>query len=157
MKFLKKCLCVCYIQSTEKWFKDIQPKTPKNSSHLVDIMQSNDSIKECVEVIEQVDHLDGFAESWDGGEAHDVTEVQSDLAEMLGFDGLACLQCLSHRPEGGRWWVDDGHQRFNLISTFTVIIDCKKTKWSLLKCNDSPLSICSEWRNTGKHFKLDLI
>lgn len=64
-------------------------------------MQSDDGIEECVEVVEQVDHLDGIAESWDGGEAHDVTEVQRDLAEMLGLHWLARLQRLGHRPGGG--------------------------------------------------------
>lgn len=77
--------------------------TLKDNTHFVDIMLSDDGIKECVEVIEQVNHLDGFTESWDGGEAHDVTEVQCDLVEMLGFDRFACFQCLGHWPE----WVDD--------------------------------------------------
>ena len=65
-------------------------------------MQSDDSVKEWVEVIEQVDHLDGLTESWDGGEAHDVAEVERNLLEMLGLDRFAGLQCLGHRPKGER-------------------------------------------------------
>lgn len=65
-------------------------------------MKSNDGIKETVEVIEQVDHFDGLAQCGDGGEAHNVTEVQRDVIEVFRFDGLACLQRLSHGPEGGR-------------------------------------------------------
>lgn len=64
-------------------------------------MQTNDGIKVRVEVIEKVDHLNGFTESRDGGETHDVAEVQRDLAEVFWYDRFACLQCLGHRPETG--------------------------------------------------------
>lgn len=70
-----------------------------SNTHFVDIVQTNDGIKVCVEVVEQVDHLDGFTESRDGCETHDVTEVQRDLVEMFGYDGFAGLQRLGHRPE----------------------------------------------------------
>lgn len=85
---------------------NIYSKPPRGAcdtiTHLVDVVQSDDGIEERVEVVEEVDHLDGVAESRDGGEAHDVAEVQRDLTEMLGFDGFARLQRLSHGPEGGR-------------------------------------------------------
>lgn len=62
-------------------------------------MQPYDGIKVCVEVIEQVDHLDGFAEGRDGRETHDVAEVQRDLAEVFRYDGFACLERYGHGPE----------------------------------------------------------
>lgn len=63
-------------------------------------MQSNDGVKQCVEIIEQVNHLDGLTESWDGGETHNVTKVQSDLVEVFWFDRFTRLQCLGYRPVG---------------------------------------------------------
>lgn len=58
-------------------------------AHLVDVVQGNDGVEEAVEVVEQVDHLDGFAESRDGGEPHNVAEVQRDLGEMLRLHRFA--------------------------------------------------------------------
>lgn len=95
------------------------------STHFVDVVQSNDGIKVCVEVVEQVDHLDGFTESRDGCETDDVAEVQRDLAEVLGYDGFACLQRFGHGPEREPW-------RLNLTPatpcsrTIVVIIDYRE-------------------------------
>lgn len=65
-------------------------------------MVSYDGVEDRVEVIEQVDHLDGFAVGRDGGEADDVAEIKRHAVEMLGLDCAADLQSLSHRPEGGK-------------------------------------------------------
>lgn len=80
---------------------NLRLKCRESSTHFVDIVQTNDGIKVCVEVIEKVDHLDGVTESRDGCETHDVAEVQRDLVEMFWCDRFACLQCLGHRPETG--------------------------------------------------------
>lgn len=61
-------------------------------------MVSYDGVKERVEVVEEVDDLDGLAVGWDGGEAHDVAEIKRDVVKILGFDHTAYLQGLSHRP-----------------------------------------------------------
>ena len=70
--------------------------------HLVDVVVSYDGIKDSVEVVEQIDHLDGLAVGWDGGEADDVAEVNRHTVKMLRFDGPAHLQSLGHGPEEGR-------------------------------------------------------
>lgn len=75
--------------------------------HLVDVMVADDSIKDRVEIIEEVDHLDGFAVGWDGGEAHDVAEINGHAVKVLRFDCAANLQSLGHGPEGRtRAWAE---------------------------------------------------
>lgn len=73
--------------------------------NLVDIMGADDGVKERVEVIEQVYHFDGLTHGGDGGEAHDVAEVQSHLLKILGLHRCPRLQSLGHRTrdvgEGG--------------------------------------------------------
>lgn len=68
--------------------------------HLVDIVVADDSIKDCVEIVEEVDHLNGLAVGRDGGEAHNVAEVNGHAAKVLWFDYAANFQSLGHRPEG---------------------------------------------------------
>lgn len=66
-------------------------------------MVADDSVKDRVEIVEEVDHLDGFAVGWDGGEAHDVAEVNGHAVKMLWFDYAANFQSLGHTPEGRTW------------------------------------------------------
>lgn len=72
-------------------FPVLYKETLNTSSNLVDIMDCNDSIKVCVEVIEQIDHFDGFTEGRDGGETHNITEIQCDFSEMLWLYWLPCF------------------------------------------------------------------
>ena len=74
----------------------------ESTQHLVDVVVSYDGVKHSVEVVEQVDHLDGLAVGWDGGEADDVAEVNRHAFKMLWFDGPAHLQSLGHGPEERR-------------------------------------------------------
>lgn len=67
---------------------------------LVDVVVADDGVKDGVEVVEEVHHLDGLAVGWDGGEAHDVAKVNGHAAEMLRFHDAAHFQSLGHRPEG---------------------------------------------------------
>lgn len=143
-----------------KWIK-----TLKNLSNLVDVMQSNDSVKQCVEIVEQVDHLDGLAESWDGGETNNVTEVQSDLVEVLWFDRFARLQCLGYRPAreqvqivhtrnhmkswfnlGCLEWLRHSHQTFTSEAADEVGHYCAGVKVNRLNCN---------YRRKRSSFKFD--
>lgn len=99
-------------------------------THLVDVMQSNDGVKQCVEVIEQVNHLNGLTESWDGGKTHNVTKVQSDLVEVFWFDWFARLQCLGYWPAGEQhiqivsFYESDVHNPFPLFPVHE-----KKSHW----------------------------
>lgn len=70
-------------------------------SDLVDVVVREHGVKQCVQVIEKIDHLDGIAERGDGGEAHNVTEVDGHLVEVLWFYCGACLQCFSYRTGKG--------------------------------------------------------
>lgn len=62
-------------------------------------MITEHGVKQRVEVIEQVDHLDGVTEGGDGGETHDVTEVDGHLVKKLWLHGAASLESLCHRSE----------------------------------------------------------
>lgn len=68
------------------------------NANLVDVVQWDDGVKKRVEIVEQVDHLDGLTERGDGCKTHDVTEVQRDYTEMFRLHGLAELQRLGHSP-----------------------------------------------------------
>lgn len=72
------------------------------AQHLVDVVVADNRVKDGVEIVEEVDHLDGFTVGRDGGEAHDVAEVNGHAAKMLWFDYAANFQSLGHRPEGRR-------------------------------------------------------
>lgn len=56
-----------------------QVKPKKAHANLVDIVDCDDSIKECVEVVKQIDHFDRFTQSRDGGKTHNITEIQCDI------------------------------------------------------------------------------
>lgn len=64
-------------------------------------MLANDGVEARVEVVEQVDYLDGLANGWYGGEANDVAEVERHFREVLRLHRLSCLESLSHRPDSG--------------------------------------------------------
>lgn len=68
-------------------------------SDLVDIVVTEHGVKQRVEVVEEVDHLDGITEWGDGGETYNVTEVDCHLIEVLWLHGGTGLQGLSHRTE----------------------------------------------------------
>ena len=69
-------------------------------SDLVDVVVGEHGVEQRVEVVEQVHHLDGVAERGNGGEAHNVAEVDGDLVEVLGLHRGASLQRLRHRADG---------------------------------------------------------
>lgn len=58
--------------------------------HLVDIVMVEDAVEVFVDVVEHVDHLHGSAVVAEGGESHDVAEIDGDLLEQLWFH-FACL------------------------------------------------------------------
>lgn len=68
-------------------------------SDLVDVVITEHSIKQRVEVVEKVDHLNGITEWGDSGETYNVTEVDGHLVEVLRLHRGPCLQGLSHRTE----------------------------------------------------------
>lgn len=70
-------------------------------SDLVDVVVTEHGVKQRVEVIEKVDHLDGITERGDSGETHNVAEVDRHLVEVLGLHRGPGLQGLSHRTEDG--------------------------------------------------------
>lgn len=74
------------------------------SIDLVNIMTTEHGVKQRVEIIEQVDDLDGVTERGDGGETHDVTEVDGHLVKVLWLHGAPSLQSLGHRSVADRGW-----------------------------------------------------
>lgn len=71
----------------------------RKTAHLVDVVVTEHSVKQRVEVVEQVDHLDGVTEGGDGGETHDVTEVDGHLVKILWLHCATGLESLCHRSE----------------------------------------------------------
>lgn len=67
-------------------------------------MITEHGVKQRVEIIEQVDDLDGVTERGDGGETHDVTEVDGHLVKVLWLHGAPSLQSLGHRSVADRGW-----------------------------------------------------
>lgn len=61
-------------------------------------MVADDRVKECVEVVKKVHHLDGLTVGWDCSEANNITEVDSDTVKVLRFYRGSQLQSLSHWP-----------------------------------------------------------
>lgn len=64
-------------------------------------MVTEDGVKQGVEVVEEVDHLDGIAERRDRREAHNVAEVDCHLVKVLWLHCGSGLQGLGHRAEDG--------------------------------------------------------
>lgn len=75
----------------------VLPAVFKFSSDLVDIMVAEYSIKQCVEVIQKINHFNGITERGDGGETHNVAEVDCHLIEVLWLHCGASLESLSNR------------------------------------------------------------
>lgn len=67
------------------------------SSDLVDVVVAEHGVKQRVEVVEKVDHLDGITERGDGGETYNVAEVDRHLVKVLWLHCGTGLQGLSHR------------------------------------------------------------
>lgn len=70
-----------------------------STPHLVNIMISNNSIKQSVKVIQEVNYFDRFTEGWNGCEAHDVTEVDGDLVKILRLHSATSLEGFCHWSE----------------------------------------------------------
>lgn len=77
-------------------------------------MVSDDGVKDGVEVVEEVDHLDGLAVRRDGGEAHNVAEVERHAVKVLRLHGAAHFQNLGHRPAGT---IETSRQECGLLVT----------------------------------------
>lgn len=54
------------------------------------------SVKCCVKVIEEVNHLNRLTVGRDCGEANNIAEIETDTVKMLGFNCSAQLQSLCH-------------------------------------------------------------
>lgn len=63
-------------------------------------MVVEDVVKVFVDVVEHVDHLHGSAVVAEGGESHDVAEVDGHLFEQLWFHFARLLQWTHNRAEG---------------------------------------------------------
>lgn len=64
-------------------------------------MVTEDGVKQGIEVVEEVDHLDGITERRDRREADNVAEVDRDLVKVLWLHCGTGLQSLGHRAEDG--------------------------------------------------------
>ena len=70
-------------------------------NYLVYIMVVQDPVKVLVDVVEHVHHLHGRAVLAQGGEAHDVAEVDRHLIKQLWFHTARLLQGTHHWAEEG--------------------------------------------------------
>lgn len=92
------------------------------SIYLVNIMTTEHGVKQRVEVIQQVDHLDGVTEGGDGGETHDVTEVDGHLVKILWLHGATSLESLRHRSEA------DGECHASNPAEYRLLIACVNSR-----------------------------
>lgn len=101
-------------------------------------MITEHGVKQRVEVIEQVDHLDGVTEGGDGGETHDVTEIDGHLVKILRLHGAASLESLCHRSEadGGCHASDAAECRLDRVPELTE--EASPTAVSLFFASPSP-------------------
>ncbi len=60
--------------------------------YLVDIMVVKDAVKVLVYVVEHVDHFHGRAVVAEGGETHNVTEINGNLLKQLWLHSARLLQ-----------------------------------------------------------------
>ena len=67
-------------------------------TNLIDIVRVDDGVEARVEIVEEVDHLEGGGIRGHVGEAYDVTEVDGDTVEVLSNHGVANLQLVSNSP-----------------------------------------------------------
>ncbi|KAF4080699.1 hypothetical protein AMELA_G00174300, partial [Ameiurus melas] len=63
-----------------------------------DVMAVEDAVEVFVHVVEHVHHLHGRAVVAEGGEAHDIAEVNGDLVEQLRLHTTRLLQRAHHGP-----------------------------------------------------------
>ena len=68
-------------------------------------MVVKDAVKVLVDVIEHVNHLHGGAEVAEGGESHNVTEINGHLLKQLRLHSTCLLQWTHHwAEEAKREW-----------------------------------------------------
>lgn len=73
--------------------------------YLVDVVVVKNAVKVLVDVIEHVHHFHRRAVVAEGGEAHDVTEIDGDLLKQLRLHFARLLQGAHHRAGGqGDMW-----------------------------------------------------
>ena len=68
-------------------------------TYLIDVMVSNDVIEASIEVIEEVNDLNGRAHRRQVGELNDVREIHSCRIEDFRVDNLAQFQLISYNSE----------------------------------------------------------
>lgn len=68
-------------------------------THLVHVVVVDDAVEAFVDVVEHVHHLHRGAVLAQGGETHDVTEIDGHLLVQLWLHHAALLQALHHGPE----------------------------------------------------------
>ncbi len=88
-------------------------------------MTANYSIKCCVQIIEEVDHLYGLAVGWDCGEANNITEIKTDTVKMLWFDCSAPHKSFCHRPGEDEQKQKYTFKMLELFKNFTYMSDWK--------------------------------
>ncbi len=62
-------------------------------------MFGNDIIKNCPEIVKEINHLHGGGLRCHRGEGNDVREVDSGVWEQLRYDTLAQFQLVSDSPK----------------------------------------------------------
>lgn len=72
-------------------------------------MVVEDAVKVLVDVVEHVHHLHGGAVVAEGGEAHNVAEIDGHLLKQLWFHSARLLQGTHHwaehtHTESGKYW-----------------------------------------------------
>lgn len=67
--------------------------------YLIDIMMVEDAVKVLVDLVEHVDHLHGGAVVAEGGESHNVTEIDGHLLKQLWLHFARLLQRTHHWAE----------------------------------------------------------
>lgn len=65
-------------------------------SYLVDIMVIKNAVKVLVDFVEHIDHLHGGAVVAEGGESHNITEIDGDLLKQLWLHTPRFLQGTHH-------------------------------------------------------------
>lgn len=84
--------------------------------YLIDIVMVEDAVKVLVDVVEHVDHLHGRAVVAEGGETHDVAEINSHLLKQLRLHSAGLLQGTHH------WAEEEGEP--SLINDVQIATSC---------------------------------
>lgn len=104
-------------------------------------MVTEHSVKQRVEVVEQVDYFDGVAEGGDGGKTHDVTEVDGHLVKILWLHCATSLESLCHRSESERYGEGGSCQRsteYWLLIGAELTVEASLTAASLFSASPPP-------------------